>query len=120
MDVNNTPYFLLRERSELDHRSSRLLWDEQRSALVLAQDQALRLPESDAGASITEWENASPLVYDNFGQVARINPDDNSRLEYNSGRGFLPLVNGELKPLTAKCGNFIDIAIGGDGRLAAI
>lgn len=120
MDVNNTPYFLLRERTELDHRSSRLLWDEQRSALVLAQDQALRLPESDAVAAITDWQNASPLVYDHFGQIARINPSDKSRLEYNAGRGFLPLVDGELQPLIADVGNFVDIAIGGDGRLAAI
>lgn len=120
MDINNTPYFLLRGPEELDQGSSRMLWDAQRSALVLAQDQDLRLPESDATAALTAWENANALVYDNFGQIARIDPVDNSRLQYNAGRGFLPLVDGELQALIADTGVFVDIAIGGDGRLAAI
>jgi len=119
VDVNNTPYILLRDKRELDHRASGLVWDEQRGALILAQDQELRLPAGDAEAALAAWETAVPLVYDGFGQVARIDPDTPARVQYNAGRGFLPLMDGELKPLRAPSGVFVDLAVGGDGRLAA-
>jgi phage tail-like protein len=118
MDSNNQHYFLLREAAEFAHRSSRMLWDERRGALVLAQNQALRLPASDAAAALSAWASAQPLVVDGFLQQGRISSAGNT-LEYNSGRGFLPLADGELRLVDTPAGDFTDIAVGGDGRIAA-
>ncbi len=118
MDSNNLPYFLLREPEEFDQNSSRLLWDTRRNALVLAQNQELRLPANSLAASLAAWRAAKPLVFDKFAQLCRINTAGN-QIEYNSGRGYLPLADGELQPVTALAGSFTDLALGADGRLAA-
>jgi phage tail-like protein len=112
------PYFLLREPDELAQRSSRLTWDARRRGLTLAQNQALRLPSSDPTAALAAWASAEPLVFDRYGQVCRISPDG-SQLEYNAGRGYLPLADGELQPVTAVAGRFTDLHLGIGGRLAA-
>jgi len=118
MDINGQSYFLLREAEEFSHRSTQLLWDDSREALILAQNQQLRLPASDTAAALQAWQNAQPLVVDQFNQQCRINAGGDE-LEYNAGRGFLPLVDGHLQRVDAPAGLFTDIAIGGDGRLAA-
>jgi len=116
MDINGQRYFLLREPEDFSNRSSRLLWQPQRKALTLAQNQELRLPNSDPVAALARWDSLQALAFDNFGQQARIAGD---RLQYNAGRGFLPLVDDYLQPLRAEFGNFDDIALGGDDLLAA-
>ena len=114
MDVNNTPYFLLRSADEFDNGSTRLSWNQTHQALVLAQNQTLRLPASDPDA-LTVWEGASPLALDGFNQVARIH-SDGIFVEYNSGRGFLPLQDAQLNRVAAPLGNLDDLTLGGDGR----
>jgi phage tail-like protein len=118
MDVNRQAYFLLREPEEFANRSSRLLWDDQREAFILAQNQLVRLPVSDATNALITWQNTPPLIVDQYQQQCRIAASGNE-LEYNSGRGFLPLVDGNLQRVDAPAGLFTDVAIGGDGRLAA-
>jgi phage tail-like protein len=118
MDSNNVNYFLIREADEFANRSTRIQWDRSRRALVLAQNQELRLPASDAVAALAEWQNARPLVFDAFAQQGRIHTS-NQQLEYNAGRGYLPLVDGNLQPVDAPAGDFTDLVLGGDGRLAA-
>lgn len=118
MDSNDVTYFLLREAEEFTHRSSRMLWDQQRGALLLGQNQELRLPDPDSAAVLAAWATAAPLVLDAFYQQGRIAPSG-MRIEYNAGRGFLPLTDGNLQPVQAPAGSFTDIHIGGDGRLAA-
>lgn len=118
MDSNNLPYILLREPDEFEQGSSRLLWDTRREALTLAQNQAVRLPTTDATTSLAASATATPLVFDRFGQLCRIHSSGAS-LEYNSGRGYLPLADGNLTPVTPVVGSFTDLALGGDGRMAA-
>lgn len=117
MDVNNTPYFLLRDADEFSNGSTRLSWNKSHQALVLAQNQTLRLPVPDPDP-LTVWENATPLVLDRFNQIARIHAD-RTYVEYNSGRGFLPLQDGQLDLVAAPTGHLDDLSLGGDGRLAA-
>lgn len=118
MNINRQPHFLLREPEEFAQQSSGLLWDEQRRALVLAQNQELYLPTSDPAAALNVWTTARPLVVDQFAQQGRI-AANGTLLEYNAGRGFLPLVDGELKSVDAPAGTFTDLAVGGDGRMVA-
>lgn len=118
MDTNNLPYFLLREPEELEQNSSRFLWDSRRKALLLAQNQELRLAASDPAASLVAAAAAKPLVFDKFAQLCRIH-SSGKQLEYNSGRGYLPLVDGDLQSVSALVGEFSDLALGADGRLAA-
>ncbi|HWV14428.1 MAG TPA: phage tail protein [Cellvibrio sp.] len=118
MDSNNLPYFLLREPDEFEQNSSRFLWDTRRNALVLAQNQELRLPAANIPASIAAWSAAKPLVFDKFGQLCRIH-SDGKHLEYNAGRGYRPLLDGDLQAVNAVVGDFTDLALGAEGRLAA-
>lgn len=117
MDVNNTPCFLLRSADEFSNGSTRLSWNQTHQALVLAQNQTLRLPASNPDA-LTAWQDARPLALDRFNQIARIHAGG-AYVEYNSGRGFLPLQDGQLNQAVAPVGSFSDLALGGDGRLAA-
>lgn len=118
MDSNQQSYFLLREADEFATRATQLVWSDQRSALVLAQNQLLRLPASDEASALSLWDSARPLVLDPYFQQCRI-AVAGDHLEYNSGRGFLPLVDGDLRVVDTPAGTFRDIAIGGDGRVAA-
>ncbi|MEW5755358.1 MAG: phage tail protein [Pseudomonadota bacterium] len=117
MDINNTPYFLLRSAEEFEQGSSRLQWNRNLQALTLAQNQALRLPASNPAAALAAWESSTPLALDNFNQVGRLS-DDLTTVEFNSGRGFLILQDEELADVAAPAGVFTDMALGGDGRLA--
>lgn len=117
MDINNTPYFLLRSAEELARGSSRLQWNRTLQALTLAQNQALRLPASDSAAALAAWAGSTPLALDGFNQVGRLS-GDRTGVEFNSGRGFLTLRDGELADVAAPLGAFTDMALGGDGRLA--
>lgn len=119
MDVNNTPYFLLREESEFSHNSSHFTWHAGRGALTLTQQQSLRLPDSNPEAALGQWQASRPLVLDLFGQIGRIDPSG-QYLQYNAGRGFLNLQDAELQNLQAPAGEFIDLTLGGDGRMAAL
>ncbi len=117
MSALSQPYFLLREPDELAQRSPRLSWDVHRRALTLAQNQRLRLPDPDPGAALSAWETAAPLVFDRYAQVGRIAPDG-AGVELNAGRGFQPLVDGQLQPVTPVAGRFTDLTLGTSGRLA--
>ena len=118
MDVNNLPYFLLREREEFDFNSHRLEWHQDCKALMLAQNQELRLANPSKAASLASLAAARPLVFDHYGQVCRIHVSDR-HLEYNAGRGYLPLQDDDLRLVDALSGKFIDLAINREGRLAA-
>lgn len=118
MDVNNTRFFLLRDRQEFAHRSSSFSWDSNRNGLTLAQNQALRIPGAGTPESVAAWQAATPLVVDQFGQVGRISADG-ARIEYNAGRGFFSLQDADLRDIVAPAGRFSDLSIGGDGRLVA-
>lgn len=117
MDVNNTPYFLLRSEAELAEGSSRLQYDHDLQALTLAQNQKLRLPASDPGAALSTWETAKPMAVDTYYQVARLS-NDGDRVEFNSGRGWLPLQDGELQTEAAPVGSLKDLNLNQNGRLA--
>ena len=117
MDVNNTPYCLLRTADEFEQGSTRLHWNSALQALTLVQSQSLRLPASDPAAALSAWQSSTPLALDSFSQVGRLSGDRRS-VEFNSGRGFLTLQDGELAAVTAPVGSFSDAALGGDGRLA--
>jgi phage tail-like protein len=117
MDVNNTPYFLLRSEAEFEQASTRLQWHTGKQALTLAQNQSLRLPASDPVAAITAWQNATPMAVDRFYQVAGLSADKRS-VEFNSGRGFLPLKDGELNSVSAPVGTIKDLSLNQTGRLA--
>ncbi|APE29735.1 phage tail protein [Halomonas aestuarii] len=117
MDVNNTPYFLLRSEAELAEGSRRLQWHAGRQALTLAQNQSLRLPASDAVAALAAWQAATPMAVDTHYQVARLGADARS-VEFNSGRGWLPLKDGELNSLSAPAGTLRDLNLNREGRLA--
>ncbi len=119
MDSNNQPYFLLRERDEFDFDSTRLEWHASANALVLAQNQELRLPSTTKAASLSRWATAKPLVFDRYGQLCRIH-SSGTFLEYNAGRGYLPLQDGEMQVVDAVQGQFVDLALNHEGRLAAI
>lgn len=119
MDANNLPYFLLREPEEFEFDSYRLQWHTQCNALTLAQNQELRLPTTGKAASLARLATATPLVFDRYGQLCRIH-SGGTYLEYNSGRGYLPLQDGDLNLVDALDGKFIDLAINREGRLAAI
>lgn len=118
MDVNNTPYILLRSEEELEHGSSRLRWNRTQQCLSLAQNQTLRLPQSTAASAMPEWLTSTPLALDSFNQIGRLSGDA-TQVEFNSGRGFLPLQDGELRPVQALDGAFTDLTLGGESRLAA-
>lgn len=117
MDVNNTPYCLLRTADEFEQGSTRLHWNSAQQALTLVQNQTLRLPAADPAAALAAWQSSTPLALDSFNQVGRLS-SDRSSMEFNSGRGFLTLQDGELTDVTAPAGSFVDVALGGDGRLA--
>lgn len=119
MDTNNLPYFLLREADEFDFDSQRLEWHSDARALTLAQNQELRLPNTGKTASLARLDSAKPLVFDRYGQLCRIH-DSKTYLEYNSGRGYLPLQDGDLKLVDPLVGGFTDLAINYEGRLAAL
>jgi len=118
MDINNTPYFLLRTEDEFEQGSSRLLWQAKHKALTLAQNQPIRLPASDGVAAEATWGTATPLALDAFNQIGRLSADSTT-VEFNSGRGFLTLKDGELDPVTAPIGcTFKDLNLNANGRLA--
>ncbi len=117
MDVNNTPYFLLRSAEEFEQGSSRLQWNRALQALTLAPNQNLRLPASDSTAALAAWQASTPLALDGFNQVGRLSAD-RTTVECNSGRGFLTLQDEALADVPAPTGVFVDMALGGSGRLA--
>ena len=132
MDVNGTPYFLLRGRAELAHGSSAFAWDDRRGAFTLRQAQQLRLPRVPVAAARAAWAAATPLVRDPFGQIARIErvdagagaPDrpDRDHLVVDAGRGFAPLRDEQLRLVGAPdpAPRLVDLALGGspdDARL---
>ncbi len=118
MNADKPQYFLMREAEEFANRSTRIIWDAKRKALVLGQNQTLRLPDNDSADVLSTWQNATTIVVDKFNQQGRIAADGQS-IEYNAGAGFKTLVDGNLHPVDVPAGNFVDIALGGDGRLAA-
>ena len=118
MDVNGTPYFLLRGPEDFAHGSDAFMWDARRGAFTLRQHQQLRLPRVTSAQALSAWAAARPLVRDPFGQVARIAPGGR-RLQVDAGRGFEDLLDGSLNPILAPAGAFVDLALGGDGRLVA-
>lgn len=118
MDVNNTRFFMFRDRQEFAHRSSSFSWDAARGGLRLAQNQSLRVPNAGTAESVTAWQSATPLVLDRFGQIARISAAGTG-IEYNAGRGFFSLQDAELRDIVAPAGQFRDLSVGGDGRLVA-
>lgn len=117
MDVNNTPYFLLRSEAEFAEGSRRLQWHAGRQALTLAQNQRLRLPASAPESALSAWQAATPMAVDTHLQVARLGADALS-VEFNSGRGWLPLKDGELNDLRAPAGTLRDLNLNRAGRLA--
>ncbi|MFA7618130.1 MAG: phage tail protein [Thiohalomonadaceae bacterium] len=117
MDVNSTPYFLLRSAGEFEHDAAELCWNTALEALTLAQNQSLRLPASDPAGALSAWQTATPLALDSFNQMARLS-GDRTTVEFNSGRGFLTLQDDALADVAAPLGAFADMALGGDGRLA--
>ena len=129
MDSNNLPYFLLREPEDFAQKCCHLQWDKRRQCLMLAQNQELRLPHTPVSDSLTALAAAKPLVFDRFGQLCRVDASG-KQLEYNAGRGYLPLADGELKPVDVPnvfdslayhdiTGSLNELALGADGRLAA-
>jgi phage tail-like protein len=118
MDVNNTRFFMFRDRQEFAHRSSSFSWEDARGGLTLAQNQSLRIPASGTAESVSAWQAATPLVVDRFGQIGRIDTAG-SGIEYNAGRGFFSLQDAELRDVVAPAGRFRDLSVGGDGRLVA-
>jgi phage tail-like protein len=117
----NTPdslWFLFRDAGDFAHRSTRLAWNPARGALMLAQNQTLWLPATDPDEALEAWRDARPLALDRFGQLARLGAAGTD-IEYNAGHGWMPLRDDELDPVLASAGRFRDLAVGGDGRLAA-
>ncbi len=115
MDVNGTPYFLLREPAEFAHGSSAFGWDARRGAFTLRQAQQLRLPQVPVAAARAAWAGAGALVRDPFGQVARVAPgselpaDTGTGLQRDhvvvaAGLGFAPLRDDALRPVAAPRG----------------
>ncbi len=117
MDVNNTPYFLLRSAEEFEQGSSQLHWHTAVQGLTLVQNQKLRLPASNPAEALTAWQNSTPLALDCFNQVGRLS-NDRHRVEFNSGRGFRTLQDGELADVAAPRGAFVDMSLGNGTRLA--
>ncbi len=117
MDVNQTPYFLLNSAEELLGASESFAWHARRRALVLAQDQQLRLSTATPTEARQAWNDSRPLALDRHGQLGRLSADD-TRLEYDAGGGFESAVDRDLVPVTAPVGVFVDLALGGDGRVA--
>ncbi|GGO76206.1 hypothetical protein GCM10011348_02860 [Marinobacterium nitratireducens] len=118
MDVNNTPYFLLRSEAEFAEGSRRLQWHAGKQALTLAQNQSLRLPAGDAAAAIAAWQASTPMAVDAYYQVARLGADATA-VEFNSGRGWMTLKDGTLNALSAPAGTLRDLSLNREGRLAA-
>lgn len=118
MDVNGTPYFLLRGAEDFVHGSDAFGWDTRRGAFTLRQRQQLRLPRVPPADARAVWAAAQPLVRDLFGQVGRIAPGGR-RLQVDTGDGFVDLLDGSLNPVLAPAGAFLDLALGGEGRLVA-
>ena len=139
MDVNNTPYFLLRGPEDFRQGSSHLDWHPGLQALTLAQNQSLRLPTSDPLTALTAWESSTPLALDSFNQIGRLSADG-TRVEVYSGHSdpntkepyYLTLQDKELHDVAAPAGRFTDMVFAavpkdagtgfgqpaGDGRLA--
>jgi phage tail-like protein len=142
MDVNGTPYFLLREPAEFAHGSSAFGWDPRRGAFTLRQCQQLRLAQVPVALARAAWADAGALVRDPFGQVARIAPgsgpgtdggaDTGTGLQRDhvvvaAGLGFAPLRDDALRPVAAPAPaadapvpRLVDLALGGtpdDARL---
>lgn len=118
MDTNNCRYFLLRDAEEFDQGSSRLLWNAKHQALMLAQNQSLRLPASDPSAALAAWAMATPLAVDRYGQIARLTADK-SAVEINSGHGYHLLLDGELTALTPEDGELKDLFLSHQDMLAS-
>lgn len=118
MDANNSQYFLLRDPADFHNRATRFAWHTRERALTLAQAQTLRLPAVPPADALAAWRAAEPLVLDAFGQIARI-ADDGLSIQVNAGRGYQALRDGELATVTPPAGHFTDLAVGGDGLLAA-
>lgn len=117
MDINRTPFFLLNSAEQLLGETSTFAWHTRRRALVLAQNQQLRLSTIAPGAAAQAWRDSRPLAFDAHGQLGRIS-GDGVHLEYDLGAGARPVVDRELVPVAAPAGTLRDLALGGDGRLA--
>lgn len=118
MDINGTPYLLLREPSDFVTGSAQFGWNPRRGAFTLRQEQGLRLPQVQAAAALAAWQTARPLVRDPFGQIGRISAAGD-RIELDAGRGAEPLLDGDLAPVAAPAGRLTDLSLGGSGRLVA-
>lgn len=118
MDVNGTPYLLLRESGDFLTDSPQVAWNPRRGALTLRQEQELRLPQVGAAEALAAWQTARPLVLDPFGQTGRIS-DDGAQVQLDAGRGPEPLLDGDLAPVVAPAGRLTDLSLGGSGRLVA-
>ncbi len=117
MDVNNTPYFLLRSEDELEVSSRRLQYHKELQALTLAQNQSLRLPVTDPTTALDAWGTALPMAVDRYYQIARLGGDASS-VEFNSGRGWLPLKDGELRTVASPVGTIKDLNLNREGLMA--
>jgi phage tail-like protein len=118
MDVNGSRYFLLRTEAEFDNASTRLQWHPLRQALTLSQNQELRLPASQPEQAMEAWRVATPMAMDPFGQIARLSADRRGVI-YNSGRGDMPLEDGELDKVAPPAGcQYLDMDLNSAGLLA--
>ncbi len=117
MDVNNTPYFLLRSEAELEEGSRYLQYHKELQALTLAQNQSLRLPTSNPTTALDAWSTALPMAVDKYYQVARLSGDESS-VEFNSGRGWLPLKDSELHTVASPVGTIKDLNLNREGYMA--
>lgn len=118
MDVNKTPYFLYINEDDFEHGSGRFVWDSSFPALRLSQQQELRLSTLEPELARLIAQTSSPLILDKYKQLGRIS-EDGTKLEYNIGQGYEPLLDEYLAEATAPYGVYLDLGIGGDGRLAA-
>ncbi len=118
MNSLDSLWFLFRDPDDFAHRSSRLQWQPRVGALTLAQNQTLWLPATDPDEALLAWQQARPLALDRHGQVARL-AADGSRIECWAASAWRPVRDQDLQPLLAPAGRFVDLALGGDERLAA-
>ncbi len=117
MDVNRTPMWLAADPTELAVVDHGVVWEHQAAGFALAPDQMPRLPGRAVAFASAARAESQPRVLDGYRQIGFLS-DDGTALLCDIGGGAQPVLDGELSPVVAPAGVFVDLAPGAESLLA--
>lgn len=116
---NQQKFFLLSGQKDFYERSGGAEWQPEEQALMLEQNQKPLISVPGATEANDAWENAKPMVVDNYGSICEITDDERAvgfREETESHLTILQDHRGE--PIQIEEGKLTDIHFGGESRIA--